>query len=355
MATIRKVDEIPIEGRFSFETSEGVKYEGPLEKKDLILRWLIKTHKENRKYPRRVYESLDEIFISPVLFLPDDLVSEVGKFVETPRLKQFNQTMNKRLFPTDQRRLQNVSKDSKYRMYYGFGNDGDVESFFETIILESSSASASNYATDFVRGMLNGGHYRELYKVIKKLDKSRDKYRVSSIGVKDGDAHTNACILILVSYGFIDFENYFSYSSDEPLPMEEWDALFDFGLEDFEITNCILSAAFTGSENMSDEIIDHLVTKRPTLARLLLSKVLYYWITDRNNYDNDQNYERYYRLLKKYSHLINLSKLPLAVLVIDYGIKNNKFQKQYDLETVHKNAPEVPVGVYLNDDDVKLR
>lgn len=346
MATIRRVDDIPIEGRFTFETHNGFKYEGPVEKKDLIMKYIIKTHKNAQKYPRRVYESLDEILISPVLFVPADVVSEIGRFIDTPRLNIFKNMTNSNLLPADQQRLQIASMSDKFKMYYEFGKNNDAESCIEMIRLELNklcrvkmvnSKDFDLYAQNFIEGMLEGKHYHSLFKFIKEINQHplrvrtpNGEYGVQNIEINDNNPHANACILILVAYEFIYMENYFTYYSDDELPYEYWEALFDFDIPDHDFAFCLLRAGFTLSTNMSDEVIDYLLTKRPTLAQELFSQVLSCWLTQEDDENtDDQKYQRYYRLMKKYSHLIDVGAIKAPLKVIRYGYDYNMFAPRY--------------------------
>ena len=203
MAKLLAVDEVPVEGKFSVEMYNGAKYAGPLEKKDLIIKWIVKTHKQASAYPIHVYESLDEIFISVALFLPDELMSNVSRYVETPRLREFGRLINKNKTytdPKDKRRLDVFSIEDKFEMFYEFGKDGDIDSFEEVFKLYIGSLELDQYVEKFIRGMLERKHYEEVYLLLKrhKMDWNR---LVGNINVyEETNPHFDAFQLILLIF-----------------------------------------------------------------------------------------------------------------------------------------------------------
>lgn len=327
MTTIKRVDVIPVKLHFSFETYDGKKYVGPLDKKDLIIKWIIKYHRDSNSYPRHVYLSLDEFFISPVLFLPEDMLTEVAKYIETPRLPKFlEMTKNMGVNRRDRKRFENLSLEPK-KMFREFGRANDTDSFYELMDINHNYRDIDEFPNEFVKGMLEGKHYHDLYLFVKHYN--------GSVMLDDSeimnDIHSDAFQMILVNFRFLYFESYYTYESDDPLTLEEWDAFFDFRMTDEDIINTIVSAGFVRRSNMNDEIIDFIIKKRPSLVEKMFSVVLGYYLEDAaENRDVEESAEdprdRYFRLLKKYSHLVNINDIEMNEDLREYGLEHGMFK-----------------------------
>lgn len=234
MTTIQRVDDIPIEGYFTFESYDGFRYKGQLEKKDVILRWLIQTHKQVRGYPTHVYESLDEIFISPVLFLPDDLITEVTTFVETPRLPEFCRSIKpKKLLDKDLIRCNLMSIDEPSIQFLETGRLGDIESFRELYDMYAGEGQyrLNNYLKHFIDGMIRGKHYSQLYKFF--VNERRFFNTQTHAYLTSSGRHFDAWNLIY-SNGQIHHDELFE-------DQRFWDAFLDFNLPDDAIISLILN------------------------------------------------------------------------------------------------------------------
>lgn len=318
MATIVPVKQIPVRGKFSFEMYDGSKYSGPLEKKDLIVRWLVSQHREVNAYPKHIYESMNEIFLSPALFLPPELVPDVSKYIDTRTLPKFNQMIGRNYMnQKDTKRMNNLLL-SLEDMYYEFGKDGDVASFYEFEASHKNMDKYNELMSLFLKGMTDGQHYHKTYLFIKNHE-GRDRPDLPPV---EGYPHANAVNMLLISSGFLDPAEYYQTGNFD-LSMEEWEALFDFKMSDEDLVNCISIAHYT-EEDMNDKTIDFILTKQPSLTFHFFGKVLHrYVVDDYIETPLEQRYERYFRLLDKYrKNIPNVSDLKMTEEMIDYGFKH---------------------------------
>lgn len=360
MAKVVRVPHIPIKGKFTFETYDGKRYSGDLDKKDLIIRWIISEHRKIPAMPLHLYESLDEIFISPALFLPKDVLANVAQYVETPKLKTFvKATGTTYMFPKDKKRLDRLSIEDKMKMFYEFGKDGDVESFLELlpprvfeepyryeyesvefINLVRYIEEWSKIIERFFVGMLESKHYNQIYQLMRTTFKGQHELYLFINGEGPHTFVTNILYMMGDEYN----ENmgeylreYDGYSEDDIL------AILDFEMSDDDLIEFILFADVILEEQIGDDnkLVDLLLEKRSQITAQLFNKC----ITPRVDHNvlsrrNMNVVENYFKMLKKYSDKINFDELVMILALLEYGLINNKF----NIGNYNRSIIEINVG-----------
>lgn len=186
----------------------------------------------------------------------------------------------------------------------------------------------------FVKGMLETKRYHQLYLLImnefpEDLDIAMDD---------EEDPHSLVVDVLFHIKGLR--QNYNIYPGRPGV--KHLDAMFDFNMSNEDIIEFMFmtDVILDNEINVDNKLIDHILTKKPDFVYPLFNKIIKLNLTGPIK-ETDQIIEQYYELVKKYKHLIDISKLEMPSYVLEYGANRGKFNT---LRTFDKDMVSVTVG-----------